>query len=148
MQPLFDHHTERRQADLRVMQGLPVAIPEGFTAARKSNFARPRRTILICLAVLAAAIAYANSEPTEPQQRATRTRVVYASGMASTLSGVEFGPCTQSNSHSASSSGFTHDGKGSHESMSHGFRSSWFSSACRTSSTLAESTVNSDNRLL
>lgn len=64
MDCLLDHHTEQRQADLRAMQGLPGALPNGYTAARKSDFARPRRFVVLCLAAIAAAIVYASSLPT------------------------------------------------------------------------------------
>lgn len=149
---LLDHYTEQRQANLRAMQGLPSALQNSYAAGRKSDFARPRHTLHLCLLALAAAVVYVSSTAqTEPKRLAPpapSTRVIYASGIASTLSRVEFSPCTQNNSHSASSSGFTHDGKGSQESMLHGLRSSWCSSAYRTSSALAASTVNSDNRWL
>lgn len=61
---LPDHHTEQRHAWLRALQGLPGAVPAGYTVVRKSDFARPRRTILICLAIVAAAFAYATGLPT------------------------------------------------------------------------------------
>lgn len=69
---LPDHHTEQRHAWLRALQGLPGPVPAGFTTGRKSDFARPRRTLTICLAVIAAAIVYASSLPTyERTQPAT-----------------------------------------------------------------------------
>lgn len=152
MQHLLDHNTDQRVAEVRTMQDLPAAMPDGHTAVRKSDFARPRRALILGLLTVAAAIVYVSTasqtDPKPPAPHGSSTRVIYASGIASTLSGVEFGPCTQNNSHSASSSSFTHEGKGNHESMLHGFLSSWCSSACRTSSALAESTVSSDNRLL
>ncbi|VVG70925.1 hypothetical protein PAP18089_01897 [Pandoraea apista] len=152
MDCLRDHNIERRQAWILGMQHLPGPVPAGFTTGRKSDFARPRRTLILGLLTLAAAIVYVSTasqtDPKPPAPHGPSTRVIYASGIASTLSGVEFGPCTQNNSHSVSSSSFTHEGKGNHESMLHGFLSSWCSSACRTSSALAESTVSSDNRLL
>lgn len=64
MDCLRDHNIERRQAWIRGMQHLPGPVPAGFTTGRKSDFARPRRTLIICLATFATAIVYASSLPT------------------------------------------------------------------------------------
>lgn len=79
MDCLRDHHTERRHAWLRALQGLPGAVPAGYTIVRKSDFAQPLRTILICLALVAAALAYVSTLPTydarQPSpERATNLR--------------------------------------------------------------------------
>lgn len=74
MDCLRDHNIERRQAWLRALQGLPGTVPAGYTVVRKSDFARPRRTILICLAVVVAAIAYAANLPTYDAQQPSAER--------------------------------------------------------------------------
>ncbi|VVD76660.1 hypothetical protein PEP31012_00878 [Pandoraea eparura] len=63
MHPLFDQYTEQRQANLRAMQGLPSAVQNSYAAGRKSDFARPRRALHLCLLALAAAIVYLSSLP-------------------------------------------------------------------------------------
>lgn len=59
---LLDHNTEQRVAEVRTMQDLPAAMPDGFTAGRQSDFARPRHTLHLCLLALAAAIVYASPQ--------------------------------------------------------------------------------------
>lgn len=74
MLTLLDHHTCQRHADLRAMQGLPIAVPAGYTLIRKSDFARPRRTALIGLAVIAAGIVYASNLPTSDAHQPSAER--------------------------------------------------------------------------
>ncbi|VVE28570.1 hypothetical protein PPN31114_03531 [Pandoraea pneumonica] len=52
----------KQHGTTQTLRELPAVLPTGFTAARQSDFARPRRALCLCLLSLAAAIVYASSE--------------------------------------------------------------------------------------
>lgn len=60
------------------MQELPAAMPDGHTAVRQSDFARPRRTLTLVLLTLAAAIVYFSSQPeAQPDPIPERKPTIY-----------------------------------------------------------------------